>query len=148
MIMSDNKREKFIELVINVAKKNKSPYLLSESDYGNTLAELHAALVKTTRKTDHEYRLLNRYSIVKMDDIEKIIEKRKSPDDSVRYVVPIEQVSASLTVLLYKRFGICIIDARRVGTSTTVGQMGHNQDFENHEFRILKTSSENLRGIN
>jgi hypothetical protein len=92
--MSGDSRKQFVDLITAASKNKNSPYLLSESQYGNTLNELRAASEKKTRKTDHEYRLLNRYSIVKVDDVEKLIEKRMLASDPVRYVVPIEQVSS------------------------------------------------------
>ena len=102
--MADNNRKKFIDLVANIATIKKSSQLLSELQYEKTLMELRIASEKTTRKTAHEYRLLKRYSILKIDGIEKLIEKQKQPDDPVLYVVPIEQVSSSFVCLMGRQY--------------------------------------------
>lgn len=95
--MASDSRQKFIELI---AKENKSYYLLTEEEYLKTLDHLRIALATKTSKTSYQYRLINRYAILKVGDVDKLVVKTDNKDDPIRYVVAIEQVRTKFLVLL------------------------------------------------
>lgn len=90
--MAESNRTKFIELMTEFASKHNSPYLLTEKQYAETLATLKSALEKKTTKTNREYRLINRYSILNIGGVDKLIVRNKDAPNSIRYIVSIEQV--------------------------------------------------------
>ena len=50
------------------------------------------AMNKYNSKTQKEYYLLNKYEILVVGETKKIIQKRKNPDDPIRFLVPYEQI--------------------------------------------------------
>lgn len=96
----DDKRKLFTDQIAAVASKKNSPYLLTNEQYYQIIEEFHAANEKTSKKTTHEYALLGRYSIVKANDSEKLIEKQNGESkENVHYVIPIEQMYDKLLEL-------------------------------------------------
>lgn len=88
----NDKRKLFTEQLIAYSNEITSPYLLSNLQYNKMLIEFRIANEKTTKNTSYEYKLLERYSISKINDIEKLIEKQSDGSENIRYVIPIEQI--------------------------------------------------------
>lgn len=85
-------RKKFIDQMHEIMNGKDSPFLMTEEKYDLTILRLKAAELTTTKKDRSEYRLLDRFSIVKVGEIEKLVQQRQSQNDPIRYVVPIEQM--------------------------------------------------------
>lgn len=95
----DDKRNQFILQVTKLALKQTSYSLLTNEQYGSVLKEYHDAIGKKSKKTIHEYHLLERYSVVNGNETEMLIAKQKNPDEPIRYVVTVEKMYDKLLEL-------------------------------------------------
>ncbi|RNA13325.1 KRAB-A domain-containing 2-like, partial [Brachionus plicatilis] len=73
-------------------KRKKTRKITSLDDYNTMIVSIEEAYQKTRGRTQKEYYLVNKYEVYTVGDTKKIILKRKSPDDPVRYLVPYEQL--------------------------------------------------------
>ena len=56
-------------------------YLLPKAVYSQTIEDLKNAAEVPKTKSHHNYYILNRYEVLQCGDVEKLIKKRKSPED-------------------------------------------------------------------
>lgn len=89
--MEDN-RKRFTDQLMVIANGKGSAFLMTEEKYQLTLGRLKSAQDQKTEKSRGDYRLLDRFKILKVGEIEKLVEQQKSPGDPIRYVIPIEQM--------------------------------------------------------
>lgn len=65
-------------------------YLIPKVDYYKTIDDLKAVAEVSTIKSCHQYYILNKYEVLLCGDVEKLIKKRKSPEDRPIYYATIE----------------------------------------------------------
>ena len=65
-------------------------YLIPKVDYYKTIDDLKAVAEVSTTKSRHQYYILNKYEVLLCGDVEKLIKKRKSPEDRPIYYATIE----------------------------------------------------------
>ena len=65
-------------------------YLIPKVDYYKTIDDLKAVAEVSTTKSRHQYYIFNKYEVLLCGDVEKLIKKRKSPEDRPIYHATIE----------------------------------------------------------
>ena len=76
------------QLFDNYAQRQK--YRLPKVVYYKTIDDLKAVAEVFTTKSRHQYYILHKYEILLCGHVEKLIKKRKSPEDSPIYSATIE----------------------------------------------------------
>ena len=65
-------------------------YLIPKEEYNRTIDELKTVAEIATSKSRHHYYLLKKYEVLQCGDVDKLIKKRKSPEDRPIYFATIE----------------------------------------------------------
>ena len=65
-------------------------YLIPKEVYNMTIEDLKTASKVSTKKSRHQYYILKKYELLTCGTVEKLIKKRKSPEDHPIYYVTIE----------------------------------------------------------
>ena len=65
-------------------------YLIPKEVYYKTIDDLKTAAEASTTKSHHQYYILKKYELLQCGDVEKLIKKRKSPEDPPVYYAIIE----------------------------------------------------------
>ena len=78
-------REKLFEKYSQCQK-----YLIPKEVYSQTIEDLKNAAEVPKTKSHHNYFILNRYEVLQCGEVEKLIKKRKSPEDWPVYFATIE----------------------------------------------------------
>ena len=65
-------------------------YLIPKEVYYKTIDDLKTAAEASTTKSHHQYYILKKYELLQCGDVEKLIKKRKSPEDRPVYYATIE----------------------------------------------------------
>ena len=65
-------------------------YLIPKEVYYKTFDNLKTAAEVSTTKSCHHYYILKKYEVLQCSDVEKLIKKRKSPEDHPVYYATIE----------------------------------------------------------
>ena len=77
----------------NPNKKRKKTRAVTKLDeYEEMIKMIEDALVKNKGRTQKEYYLINKYQILVVGDTKKIILKRESVDEAIRFLVPYEHL--------------------------------------------------------
>ena len=66
--------------------------LLTKQEYEALILEKEEAKVKKGTKTPRQYYILANYEIFELAGVKKIIGKRKTPEDEVKFLVPFEDI--------------------------------------------------------
>ena len=85
-------REKLLEKYSQCQK-----YLIPKAVYSQTIEDLKNAAEVPKTKSHHNYYILNRYEVLQCGDVEKLIKKRKSPEDRPVYFATIEDTYDIIT---------------------------------------------------
>ena len=65
-------------------------YLIPKEVYYKTIEDLKAVTEVSTSKSHHQYYILQKYEVLMRSDVEKLIKKRKSPEEHPVYYATIE----------------------------------------------------------
>ena len=69
-----------------------SKYLIPKELYYKTIDDLTIAAEASTTKSHQQYYILKKYELLQCGDVEKLIKKRKSPEDPPVYYATIEDI--------------------------------------------------------
>ena len=81
-----------IELENPTKKRKKTRTVTNLVEYQELIITIEEAMNKKTIESQKEYYLLNKYEILSVGDTKKIVQKRKDPNQSIRFLVPYEQI--------------------------------------------------------
>ncbi|XP_068220838.1 KRAB-A domain-containing protein 2-like [Palaemon carinicauda] len=87
--MSESIELKFREDLLSRYEKC-SKYLIPKDAYFQMIEDIHRASERKNTKSRHEYYLLSKYEVLQCGDLEKIIKKRQTLDETPGYYVSIE----------------------------------------------------------
>ncbi|CAF0787738.1 unnamed protein product [Brachionus calyciflorus] len=80
------------ELLNPEKKKRKTNTFIKLDEYNELLRTIEQAKAKTGTKSKSEYNILRNYDVVLIGETKKVIKKRESENDNIRFLVPNEHL--------------------------------------------------------
>ena len=91
--MSVSKSQQFLDqFLTSIANMGNNVKALSRDRYNIILQQVKSAKCNTAGKSHEDHKLMKRYDIISIGDIEKLIKKRVNEDDPLLYFVANEDL--------------------------------------------------------
>ena len=71
-------------------------HLIPKEKYFTTINDVKVAAAQRKDKSRYQYYILTRYEVLECGDVEKLIRRRKTPDDPIKYFITIEDTFDAL----------------------------------------------------
>ncbi|KAK3929775.1 KRAB-A domain-containing protein 2 [Frankliniella fusca] len=144
-------KEKFDEAIQKQIKalKGSNSKLLTPEQYKRTIEEVKAAQAKKKKKTSMDYRRLEKYAVVEVDGVERLIEPMRAGETVMKFYVHTDELyDVCREVLLQTGHG----GRNKMEAYTIAGKYANisqkvHQTFKNHCEQCLSTEPTQRRGV-